>query len=142
MKGSVMPAVEVTITGMLYDKLARTSQNVVLIGEATLTGLGVGGGPIVPPPVTPPTEPPLSIWGPGDPRPTLPISGWDPGSGNFPTPPITPVPPDVTIPPPGSPPSVLPGSTPTHPITPPPAIVVNYPGIGKVLVPMPLPPPA
>jgi hypothetical protein len=28
--------------------------------------------------------PPLVIWGPGDPRPTLPIAGWDPGSGTFP----------------------------------------------------------
>jgi hypothetical protein len=41
-----MAAVEVTITGMLYDKLNRTTQNVVLIGEASLTGLGVGGGPL------------------------------------------------------------------------------------------------
>ena len=28
--------------------------------------------------------PPLVIWGPGDPRPTLPIAGWNPGSGNWP----------------------------------------------------------
>ena len=41
-----MAAVEVTITGMLYDKLARTSRPVVLIGEATLTGVGIGGGPL------------------------------------------------------------------------------------------------
>lgn len=44
-----MAAVEITISGVLYDKIARTSQPVVLIGEATLTGLGVGGGPIYPP---------------------------------------------------------------------------------------------
>lgn len=52
---SHMAAVEVTITGLLYDKLARTTQNVVLIGEASLTGLGVGGGPIYP-------KPPVGIW--------------------------------------------------------------------------------
>jgi hypothetical protein len=27
------------------------------------------------------------IWGPGDPRPTLPIAGWNPGTGAWPTPP-------------------------------------------------------
>jgi hypothetical protein len=26
----------------------------------------------------------LVIWGPGDPRPTLPIAGWNPGSGTWP----------------------------------------------------------
>lgn len=31
--------------------------------------------------------PPLVIWGPGDPRPTLPISGWNPGTGTWPDPP-------------------------------------------------------
>ena len=34
--------------------------------------------------------PPLVIWGPGDPRPTLPIAGWDPGSGTFPPPVVEP----------------------------------------------------
>ena len=80
-----MAAVEITISGMLYDKVNRTQQNVVLIGEATLTGLGVGGGPIIPPsggqppgiwpgphpehPIVipePPTDlPPPTIWPPG-----------------------------------------------------------------------------
>jgi hypothetical protein len=45
-RGDEMAAVEVTITGMLYDKTMRTSRPVVLIGEASLTGLGVGGGPM------------------------------------------------------------------------------------------------
>jgi hypothetical protein len=31
--------------------------------------------------------PPLVIWGPGDPRPTLPIAGWEPGTGTWPLPP-------------------------------------------------------
>jgi len=64
-----MAGVEVTISGVLYDRLARTTQNVVLIGEATMTGLGVGGGPIIPPG----GERPPGIWGPTDPRPTPPI---------------------------------------------------------------------
>lgn len=54
-----MAAVEVTISGVLYDKTARTMQPVVLIGEASLTGLGVGGGPI--PPEPQPPKPPT--WG-------------------------------------------------------------------------------
>lgn len=76
-----MAGIEITISGTLYDKLARTTQQVVLIGEATYTGLSVGGGPIYPPdyhpehpivlppphpehpivlpPEKPPTEPPV-----------------------------------------------------------------------------------
>ena len=69
-----MSAVEVTITGMLYDRANRTTQSVVLIGEATLTGLGVGGGPVIPP------EKPPGIWGPTDPRPTPPIYSPQPPS--------------------------------------------------------------
>ena len=44
-----MAAIAITISGVLYDKVARTTRNVVLIGEASYTGLGVGGGPILPP---------------------------------------------------------------------------------------------
>jgi hypothetical protein len=149
-----MSAVEVTINGVLYDKLNRTTQNVVLIGEAFLTGLGVGGGPM-------PGGPPLD---PNAPRPTHPIMlpgmpGWGvpPGTGIWPNPPEgqAPLPshpialpgdpwwptnPPPTIPPPGSPPVMIPGTQPVHPIAPPPAIIVDYPGIGKVLVPQPTPP--
>ena len=96
-----MAAIEVTITGMLYDKLARTMQNVVLIGEASLTGLGVGGGPVIPPPPSggapphpehpiypgahpehpivnppqPPTEPPTDTV-PGGDKPPPDTGGW------------------------------------------------------------------
>lgn len=104
-----MAAVEVTISGMLYDKLARTTQNVVLVGEASLTGLGVGGGPIIPPSGgggggggggT-------GIWGPTDPRPTPPIAGipgLPGGPGQQPHPehpwvPPTPKPPEPVQPP-------------------------------------------
>lgn len=81
-----MAAVEITLSGVLYDKLSRTTRPVVLIGEASLTGLGVGGGPIIP------GEPP-GIWGPTDPRPGWGLPGQPPGiwgGGNepFPTPPI------------------------------------------------------
>lgn len=67
-----MAAVEVTISGVLYDKTARTTRPVVLIGEATLTGLGIGGGPM------PPGEEPPQIWGPTDPRPGYGLPGGPP----------------------------------------------------------------
>lgn len=125
-----MASVEVTITGMLYDKLARTSQNVVLIGEASLTGLGVGGGPIIPP-----AQPPGG--GGSPPRPAHPIAL--PGDPWWPEKP-DPIPPDVTVPPPGSPPVMVGGDQTTHPIVAPPFVIIDYPGMGKVLVPKPLPP--
>lgn len=128
-----MAAVEITITGMLYDKLNRTTQNVVLIGEASLTGLGVGGGPIMPPGQPPgggDGKPPVIWGGPIDPYPGHPLPE--------PPPVITPPPAGIELPPPGSPPFVIPGTTPVHPIQPPPAIVVDYPGVGKVLVPLPV----
>lgn len=131
-----MAAVEVTISGMLYDKLNRTTQNVVLIGEAFLTGLAPGH-PLPPVEIKPPL-PPLGIW-PSPPEGIAPIPshpivlpgdpGWE-GPGGI-------KPPDFTVPPPGSPPVVLPGLKPVQPITPPPFIVVDYPGVGKVLVPQP-----
>jgi hypothetical protein len=37
----------------------------------------------------------LVIWGPGDPRPTLPIAGWNPGTGAWPKPPVTEPPPGI-----------------------------------------------
>lgn len=114
-----MAAVPVTISGVLYDKQARTQQSVTLIGEASYTGVGVGGGPIMPP--SGGGEPPLGIWGPTDPRPTPPIvipeppGGGPPlviwGGGNepFPTPPIV-----IPMPPLPDPPH------PEHPIVIPP----------------------
>ena len=155
-----MAAVEVTISGVLYDKVNRTTQPVVLIGEATLTGLGVGGGPIIPPgqppgPVDPgygKPMPPSQIWGgrpgPGEggswvPRPPYvsggPIDPYPDAGLPIPQPPL---PPDFTPPPPGSPPIVVGGEQPVHPIVPPPFIVVRYPGMGLVVVPQPVPPPA
>jgi hypothetical protein len=58
----------------------------------------------VPPPDKPPA-PPLVIWGPGYPRPTLPIAGWNPGTGTWPDrpPPTTPPPEINTDPMPSNP---------------------------------------
>lgn len=89
-----MAAVEVTISGVLYDKHARTTRPVVIIGEASLTGPGVGGGPIIPPDPGQPGDPP-GIWGPGDPRPQPPIE-LPPGGGGRPG--------DIVPPMPGQPP--------------------------------------
>lgn len=76
-----MAAVEITISGVLYDKVARTTQPVVLIGEASLTGLSIGGGPM---PGGPGPGQPPGIWGPTDPRPTPPIPIYPGGSPNPP----------------------------------------------------------
>jgi len=102
-----MAAVEVTISGMLYDRLNRTTQNVVLIGEASLTGLGVGGGPMPPgpgggPPVGgPPGQPIHPIWGPpgfNPPGPGMPPGIW--GGPILPPPTEPPNPPTEGKPPP------------------------------------------
>ena len=133
-----MAAVEVTITGMLYDKLARTSQNVVLIGEASLTGLGIGGGPIIPPGQPPGGGGPVDP-GFGVPTPPDVIWGGRPPPG-YVTPPIyyPPLVPPSLQPPeppaPGSPTTPVPGIWPVAPIVPPPYLIVQYPGIGPVTV--------
>ena len=113
-----MAAVEVTITGMLYDKTARTTQNVVLVGEASLTGLEVGGGPMP----GGPGRPPLGIWGGGGvPMPTPPIhlgpggEPLPPQVGGGPIYPGMPAHPIVLPPPNGGAPGV-----PAHPIVIPP----------------------
>jgi hypothetical protein len=146
-----MAAVEVTISGVLYDKLNRTMQNVVLIGEASLTGLGVGGGPIIPPggpgrppgtgiwPNPPEGQAPLPShpialpgdpWWGGDLRPAHPIvlppdcpPGMKPPEPPNPGDPTTPVPPPA-----GS------GGWPVGSIVPPPYVIINYPGVGPVVV--------
>ena len=79
-----MAAIPVTISGVLYDKVNRTTQNVTLIGLQSKSGLTVGGGPIIP--ETPPEIPPpdLIIW--QDP------GGYNPNDPNNPWPPETPPP--------------------------------------------------
>lgn len=114
-----MAAVEVTITGVLYDKLARTTQQVALIGECFLTNVGIGGGPIIPP-AGPPIIPPGDL-----PHPEHPIVI----PPNVPPGLQPPAPPN-----PGDPTTAVPGNWPVSPMVPPPYIVVNYPGIGPVVV--------
>jgi hypothetical protein len=132
-----MASVPIEVRGTLYDLQTKSSRQVFLVGEASLSGVGVGGGPIIPPD-KPPGSPP-GIWGPTDPRPNPPIAfppGWVGGVPPGGWPPDGP-PPNVEVPPPGSPPLIVSGTHPTHPITPPPAVVIDYPGIGKVVVPQP-----
>ena len=162
---NAMAEVLVQIRGTLYDLASKSSRQVLLQGDASLVGLGVGGGPIYPPEGGGPGEPP-GIWGGGNvPMPTPPIANvpgapgyrppgiWGGGNEPFPTPPIWLPPgypgagPPSVQPPeppqPGSPPTPVPppegsGGWPVAPITPPPYIVVHYPGIGPVTVPQPL----
>jgi hypothetical protein len=61
---------------MLYDE-AIERQNVVLIGEASLTGLG---SVVIFPQHN--RRPPLGIW--GRVIAANPIAGWNPGTGTFP----------------------------------------------------------
>lgn len=150
-----MAAVAVQIRGVLYDLVKRTSQQVLLQGEASLLGLDIGGGPIIPPE----GGSPPGIWGPTDPRPTPPIAlppGY-PGSppGIWPNPPegtaphpehpiVLPpdqVPPDMKppeVPPAGTttpvPPPAGSGGWPVAPIVPPPYVVLRYPGVGPIYV--------
>jgi len=141
-----MAEVPIQISGMLYDLLNKTTQRVVLMGNASIIGLSVGGGPIIPPDTVPPgggggvpPHPEHPIWGP--PGMELPPgSGFPPVAGHpLPVPPTPPLPPEVTPPSPGDPTKPVPppaGSAgwPVQPMVPPPYVVVNYPGIGPVIV--------
>lgn len=61
-----MAAIPITIVG-IETRDDGSSGNVTIVGMASITGLGVGGGPIIPPAGPPP-------------HPEHPIAGW-PGSG-------------------------------------------------------------
>ena len=83
-----MAEVPIQISGVLYDKIARTQQSVVLMGNASIIGLSVGGGPIIPPDTTPPPggpnvppHPEHPIWGPPGFNPPGP--GMPPGIGGM-----------------------------------------------------------
>jgi hypothetical protein len=112
-----MAAVEITISGVLYDKYNRTQQNVVLFGEASISGLHVGGGPM-PPGQGGSGQPP---WYPGHPEHPIPPSIWPqpPGGGGgqppwWPGHPEHPIPPQV-----GGGPILPPTEKPPEPIQPP-----------------------
>jgi len=134
-------AIPIQIDGVFFPH-AKGSQPVkgTMLGQASIYGLGIGGGPIFPPPDGgggtpdwPPPHPEHPIWGPPGFNPPGP--GMPPGIGGGP---IIPVPPETpNLPPPGSPPVHLAGTQPVQPVTPPAAVVIQYPGIGRVLVPQP-----
>lgn len=123
-----MAAVLVQIRGTLYDLTRRTSQQVLLQGEASLVGLGVGGGPI-----EGGGGGGEGIWGGGNvPMPTPPIANvpgapgyrppgdgiWGGGNVPMPSPPIANVP---GLPPhPDQPPDVPPEQPPGTVVKPPP----------------------
>jgi hypothetical protein len=137
-----MATVPVTIVGIQTDDTGTTS-NVTIVGMISITGLGLGGGPIIPPAVPPnypniPPHPAFPIAGPG---PFPPGEGYPPVIGGGPIYPPD-IPPGITPPTPpnpGDPTTILPppaGSSgwPVQPIVPPPYIVVQYPGVGPVVV--------
>lgn len=131
-----MAAIPVTMDGVLYDLYGRTTQRVIFMGSASLTGLGVGGGPIIPdaPPATggPPGTPTFPIAGyPDFPYPGQPI--YRPGYPGGAPPPNLPG---------GQPPTGGAPGTPTFPIWGPPGIELP-PGSGYPPVaghPLPQPP--
>src|SRR5215470_13043025 len=134
-----MSARPIMLDGVLYPKdKMHAPMPVVFMGVAYDPTLSIGGGPM------PGGQPPV-IWGPPGPWPTPPIHlgpGGEPlppviGGGPI-IPPVVPVPPDTpNVPPPGSPPVIVGGTHPVQPMVPPAAVVIEYPGIGKVVVPQP-----
>jgi len=101
--------VPVEISGVLYDLPNKTTQRVVLIGKASIFGLSVGGGPVLPGDGG--GDPP-HIWGPTDPRPgQLPMPGGKPPSIWGPTDPRPgyglPEVPELPEVPPGTPPNTV-----------------------------------
>jgi hypothetical protein len=139
-----MATVPVTINGVIFPKGRSADDRPIpctIVGEAWVSDLSVGGGPVFPPPQPGGGVPIHPIWGP--PGIDLPPGPGFPPVAGHPLPPIPPdqIPPDLPpVPPPGSPPVIIPGTHPTQPIVPPAFVVVDYPGIGKVVVPQPLPP--
>jgi hypothetical protein len=143
-----MAAVPVMITGVLWDDAEKSGKKVTIFGQASIYGLGVGGGPIMP---QPPVDPGYGI--PGPPYPVHPIV--PPGGYPTPTPPIyyppvypiQPLPPQPgfpahpIVPPGGYPPEGGPPGVPTFPIWGPPGVELppgsGYPPVAG----HPLPPP-
>lgn len=68
-----MAGVPITFHGMMYPKDKSVKPYAfTALGVASITGLSVGGGPILPPDEVPPVEPPLTIW-PNPPEGTAPL---------------------------------------------------------------------
>lgn len=136
-----MSAKPVMMTGVIYpmDKM-HAPVAVSFVGNAWDPTLSIGGGPIIPPSGGgggQPGVPTFPIWGP----PGIDIPGGPgyPPVAGLPIPPIPPLPPSVEQPQPGDPTTPLPpppgqSGWPVQPIAVPPYIVVNYPGVGPVIV--------
>ena len=136
-----MAAVPVQIDGVFFPH-ARGGQPVkgTFLGHASIYGLGVGGGPVFPPDGGG-GIPDLPV-DPGYGHPIAPPGFWPgtPPERPHPQPPpvIWPLPPETpNLPPPGSPPVHIANTQPINPMTPPAAVVMEYPGLGKVVVPQP-----
>jgi hypothetical protein len=128
-----MAAVPITIVGIQTDD--NGSRNVTISGMASLTGLGVGGGP---------AEPPPGIWpSPGHPAHPIAPGGPPPGVWPWPGRPAHPIAPG------GPPPGIWPGpGAPAHPIVLPPDLIPGlppnigiWPSPGVPTHPIVLPPP-
>lgn len=85
--------VPVTINGVCYPKAKRADFKpfaCTIVGQAWVTGLGVGGGPIIPEPGEPPIDVPPPDMIPSEPKPPPPNGGWgwspEYGWGYFPGP--------------------------------------------------------
>jgi hypothetical protein len=133
-----MAAVPVQIDGVLWDQAQKKGTKVTLIGQASILGLTIGGGPIFPPDTSPPEpgppgHPEHPIWGPpgielppgagfppvaGHPLPPIPPTGEPPGRPTFPIwgPPGIELPPGSGYPPVAGHPLPPPGTEPPKPI--------------------------
>ena len=89
-----MAAIPVALSGVVYDVYGRTQGRVVIFGELSLFGVGVGGGPIIPPgqppaggdahpehPIYYPPHPSHPIYNPGGPPGSAPPGFWGGGMG-------------------------------------------------------------
>lgn len=124
-----MAEVPITINGVICDLYGRTITGPIkLVGSASITGLGVGGGPIIPPDGGGGGgDKPPGIWGGGnEPFPTPPIANVPGAPGYRPPVGIWPGPGDPDFPGGGKPPDIGPppgggdSGSPTHPINLPP----------------------
>jgi hypothetical protein len=89
-----MSHVPITINGVAYPKNKKDPpMPVTIVGYAWISGLQVGGGPVLPPEIEQPPDQPPVIWGGGnEPFPTPPIE--------LPPPTEPPSPPEAVKPPP------------------------------------------